>query len=744
MFFIAFSSFQKVGTISDSNSSTLYLLTLFPYPDLVGDRQPSFAGGPGVVPAMQLAVDLLNNRTDILPDYQLELIHGDSGCNITSRTYVSFVRGISMNERSPVGIIGPICSRASLVTSPLSGRDEISLIDVHLSGTHLLGNRTNYPNSFGLLGSGRTLVNTTFALMNRKSWRRIAALFDESRVFYSSTFQELKRNIKTTIPNGEIVFASAVYSTNFPLQVIKDSLIRIITVFTGAELARRIMCLAYHENMLYPAYQWILYVRRIRDFDRDVEFVYSNINYKCSGHTMVNVALRGSLLIDYRYSQLNTSLTTISGLSYDEYLPLYQERISQYNKDPSNLYANMSRMRTWANLAFDAVWALALGLNNSGLDLTQYRFGKSEMTDIIRKQFYQLNFQGISGAIKFDQSTGFITRVASIFQVYKGRELLIAHDDAGEFQDFASAKFISDTFETTNTTVKPAVAAILAALTMTLFGLIVAAHVITVVRRKDHSLKASSPKLNNLIYIGCYILICGILLFEIHQAIPELSDEVTGICCQAFWGWLIPISATLILGAIAARTWRLYRLFTHWFKPGNLISDPILFAFVVFLLICDVVIGILWTAVDPLRVQITQTTVTTGPDKGFVILLRRRCTANYYFVWFACLYGFHALLLTAVTILSLLTHKIEKKYYTTNSQRVLVYLLSLLISLGTLLYSILVFQDVDIHLDYSVLCIVLNTAVFLCFAFVFLPPIIPLLKEKRQSISSGRSQHTNV
>lgn len=35
-------------------------------------------GGQACLPAAQMALDLVNNRTDILPDYELELIHYDS------------------------------------------------------------------------------------------------------------------------------------------------------------------------------------------------------------------------------------------------------------------------------------------------------------------------------------------------------------------------------------------------------------------------------------------------------------------------------------------------------------------------------------------------------------------------------------------------------------------------------------------------------------------------------------------
>lgn len=723
--------------------TTLYLLTLLPYPDLVGDLQPSWDAGPDIVPAVELAVDLVNNRTDILPDYRLKLVHDDSGCDIISRTMVSFTRGI-FSENSPVGIIGPGCSIATLRTSPLNARDEIALINVHLSGSPFLGDRTRYPYSFGLLGSTYdAFVDTAFALMKKNRWKRIAALFDESRTFFSSTFQALEMDISNEIPDGEIAFSSAVYETNFPLRPIRDGLIRVITVFTGPEFARRIMCLAYYEEMLYPAYQWILFGREVSEFT-DTDFHYDGRRYNCSEQVLLNTILTGHVLVNYRLKHSNGSAPTFSGYSHDEYRELYQERIDQYRGPHVNLTVNI-----FATLAYDGVWALALALNNSGLDFTQYQRGNPEMTDLIREQIYQLEFEGVSGSVKFDRSTGFVSRFSNIYQVINASEVLVAYNRPGEFQKFVQAEFISDTFESTPTTVEAPVAAVLAAITLTLFGLIVTAHVISIVYRNYHSLKASSPKLNHLIYIGCYIFIGGTLLYEIKKAIPQLTEQDASNSCHALWAWLFPISTTLIIGTITARTWRLYRIFTHYLDPGPFISDPVLFVFIAVLLLVDVVIATAWTAVDPLHFEVRQRTVPS--EVGFTIVLDRTCTGgDYFFAWFGLILGFKALLLMGMTTLSIVTRSIHSKDFTTSSLRVLAYLLAFVFPLGILLYFVLIFQRIEVHIDYVILSTLLNVVIFLCFALVFLPPLAPLLREKKKAMhkliteSSGIELFTNT
>lgn len=68
-------------------TSLIVLLLLWPRPSAgkkklyIGALFPMSGGWPGgqaCMPSAQMALDLVNNRSDILPDYELELIHYDS------------------------------------------------------------------------------------------------------------------------------------------------------------------------------------------------------------------------------------------------------------------------------------------------------------------------------------------------------------------------------------------------------------------------------------------------------------------------------------------------------------------------------------------------------------------------------------------------------------------------------------------------------------------------------------------
>jgi len=66
----------------------LYIGALFP-------MSGGWPGGQACLPAAQMALDLVNNRSDILPDYELELIYYDSmvstGQNFIYNVHVTYM-----------------------------------------------------------------------------------------------------------------------------------------------------------------------------------------------------------------------------------------------------------------------------------------------------------------------------------------------------------------------------------------------------------------------------------------------------------------------------------------------------------------------------------------------------------------------------------------------------------------------------------------------------------------------------
>jgi len=91
-----------------SNKTALYILALLPYSNASPCRwYHSWDKGAGILPAAELAIEHINKKSDVLRLYQLHLISGDSGCNVVSKTVVSFVKHVLSATQRVVGIVGP-------------------------------------------------------------------------------------------------------------------------------------------------------------------------------------------------------------------------------------------------------------------------------------------------------------------------------------------------------------------------------------------------------------------------------------------------------------------------------------------------------------------------------------------------------------------------------------------------------------------------------------------------------------
>ena len=720
-----------------TDTEKLYLLTILPYPSDNPALQPSWSQGTNILPAAYLAVDMINNRSDILSGYTLDLINSDGGCDFANNARVSFVRHIiaERGQKPVVGIIGPGCSTSTLAVSPNNGHPQIALPNMHIAGSPLLEDRTKFGYSFGILGSSYGFVNATVALMNKGNWRRIAVLYDEERAFFLSTYQVLERDLVQYIPDVKLAFTSAVYETYLPVNEIDAIGIRVIFVLAGPEFARKLLCLAWHSQLVFPRYQWILHGREPLEFEGEISFVYLEKKYVCSGEVFKK-ALDRVLFVNYQLERHDKAVTK-SGLTYDEYLTLYSERVEQYNRGEASYKAlgdpsvNATKNR-YTSLVFDAIWALALAMGKVQhlINLTSYglELGQTEHANTIRDVLYSHNFDGVSGHICFVDSNGFTGRTMEVVQVFGKTYISIGNVTDQELTLDSAPELVHNEFQQEGLQlVHPAYAAILSLITVTIIALVIVLHIISIVYREYPSIKAQSPKLNQITYVGAYMFATGTLLSILYKTIA-LDTVSYGNICQAIWPWLFSISFTVFFVPICARTWRLYRIFTHYLHPGPFISEPVLFTVVAIFVAIDVLLAIIWTAVDPFVGE----EIKTDFDENGDFAIRLGCNCDYVIIWYALVYLIKIFLLIVTVAFSLLTRSIVNSPFSTSSLRVFVYIFALVWILGLILYYFTSYLYLNIYIDYTILALMCNIFLLLSLLFVFFPPTYPLLKKKLQ------------
>ena len=729
------------------NITALYLLTVGPYPDPI--FQPGWGGGPALIPAVRLAVEHINNREDILEGFSLKLLEGDSGCDVESKSIVTYVKNVFHSGKQVVGIIGPACSDATLALAPIvSLNNATSLIVQSPGASSPLLNNVEYFNTFRTVSSSIAYVDTFLAIIKLNHWKRIASLYDEGRIYFRSTFSEFSR--RASGEAGLRVFSSAMYDGNelqlFPIQEIIEEEVRVVFVFAGDQTCRRLLCLAYHMNVLFPTYQWIFHDRSESQLIQNETFTYNEMEFSCN-QTIMKLASHGAILNTQRITREDDEVT-ISGLNLTQYKEEYEQKRIEYQNE-IGLSENVTT--SFANLYYDAAWSFALSLNSSvpilrenGFSLADYKYGQPEATEIIRQEFFNVQFEGISGPIMFNRETRDSATIIDISQLWNN-DSTVEVIEIGCYHRSINitnqAIFISDSFDKRQVKVHLGVGVIVILATLLSTILTALLQLANLVWYYKRSIKASSPNLSHLISSGCYLFAIAGLAYSIQETFdfPTSTHAIAyATLCNTFT-WCLVLGYSLVFGTVCAKMWRVYRIFRHFRNesPGALISDNALIVFVITLLFLDTIVCIVWNVTDP---WLLETREDFDEQKGEIdvvptISIYSSCQCRNFFVWLGTLVAYKGIIALVVVALSIANRHIKRKEFRhTKKASMLVYCLVVIWGAGMPLHLIL--GSFNIHIKFLVMCGMLNSAILLCCALLFLPPVIPVLKQKRD-ISKG-------
>ena len=720
------------STTVSEQKHTLYFLSMLPYyiDEFPPEHQPAYIDGPRMLPALYLAVDQINNRSDILEKYKIELIESNGGCDLDSVTIVSFVSNVFHGNKQIVGIIGPGCADGVRALSTLTHREEVSLVHIHIANSPLFpnANQSHHKNSFSTFSAHvRTAFAESFvAIVKENGWSRFG-IFSEGSLNSAKEFE-----IRIADYVHEVTFFAHVTESYLPVEKARNSITRVILVFTNPDISRMLACLAFHNNITYPTYQWIFSANYTYE---ETTVNYRGVNYTCSGNQLI---LEGSTSIDYRPTpDTNRFKTrTVSGLNYYEYLDMY----TTYSKWYNNKFGYNETIVAWANPVYDATWALALALNNSeaelekqNLSLSDYWYGHEEITRVIREEMFKLNFQGITNRIHFEHEGGYNDHPPrlDIFQVVQGNA-----EHVGLFNrslvDNGNGNYISDSFPEVEKSIHIVLAlgsAMCAGFTLMLT---VPAHVLNTHCRHRRSVKASSPRVNHFAFIGCYLLIAAIVIETLIKA-TSLNDAVVRVFCN-FVPWLYNIGLVLVLATVCVKTWRLYTIFALSLQNVKvsdkyIVKDKFVMVMVAVLSLVPVIICMLWSIIHPFDVK-RKSDIQYDNGEPVYIYIEKVCGSRSGIYWQLALIVYEMFLIGASVVLALFTQKLrDMEMFKTRNVSILAYLLALTMGLCVPTYIVAVQLELSISVQYSVLAVWLEAVVYLCIVCLFVPPLLPVLKE---------------
>ena len=721
---------QALGLLSsgsakaNATTTSLHLLSLLPN---AGDSTvPSPDSEPAILPAVKLALEHVNRRSDFLRGFKLDLVSEASGCDAIDEALLGFVRRVLDQRGSKIaGIVGPRCSSSVRAVAYLVNRERLALINLHLGMSSELPSTRNSDDeienkySFGILGSTPELVQNAVKLVQAAKWKRMAVLYEASnRVFYQTLYKKFSED-----SNNFSLISIPINLNGLSLSLIRESKMRVVVMFLNNELANLIACLAFHNRMIYPTYQWLWVARSLPDFNQSVQFTYERKTYICSAQHIFQ-ALEGSIFLNYRLIPTNLQQSSISGLSYEQFYKEYQQQIELLNVNSTQTLLPSQ----YAPVMYDAVWTLALAFNQSISNLSFYEVGMPQITNLFAESILSTKFNGVSGHIDFDSDQKIVNRLIDIYVFSNNEQKQLSIDNASN-EKF----FIADHFPNYYPEIIPAL--IYAVLGILMFELVLAVvtHCVTIYYRKEKSIRAVSIKLNNFVFLGSYLFIAGTFLYLLIKRFT-LEQHAASIVCHLTWPWVLSIGFTFIIGTVTARMWRVYRIFVHYRHPGPFISDKALVTIVLLLVMIDVLIATTWTVVDPIRATVISEE-TTEVDGAINIRIERACVSENTIIWVVLIIGEKILQLLSMLYLAIITRKIRKDF-ATQSYQVASYMLAITIMLGSGLFVLFFLNrsGSSIYLDFTVLCSTFILMIGICYFTILLPPVFRLLSRKYKGV----------
>jgi hypothetical protein len=389
---------------------------------------------------------------------------------------------------------------------------------------------------------------------------------------------------------------------------------------------------------------------------------------------------------------------------------------------------------------FDATWALALSLNNSlphlEMSLSNYTYQMPEITRVIKEELLNLSFEGMRGRIEFSRETNGCVNstIIDVYQVINSNTSLVGEynpllqDNPLRIRD--DALLIQANFDLDYVIPDYPIGIFVVIAAMLLLVVLLSCHIAFIVWRQYKTVKASSPRLAHLLFIGCYLAIGGTVLYTNTYVFIRISEgtKVLFISHCVILQWTVTLINPLVFGTLCVKTWRVYCIFykyNSWLT--EYLNDKILLIVVLLLCALKVLLNILWNTKNPWHFDDMR-------DPNNYLQAVAVCRTKNELVWIIVIAAVQGILIMFVVYLAIATRGVRKEEFK-ETKSINSFLFCLLLLNGACLPLSFILRQGVIHywrIVFSYLCFclwLLGSALF-CVIFLILPPLIPLIKDK--------------
>ena len=531
------------NTSATSETKSIYLLTLVSVPDDLG-----------ALSGACIAQDEINNRTDILSGYHIELIVDTiEKCSlaVTGGGLSSLVKYTVNPPCHPVVAVNGLgCSSHTSVLSPVAGHGGFDLIQLTASNSPIFQTRNNhFPHLWQFLGSASIYSDTILAIMDQYNWNRIGVVFDRNSVSSSEIVYDLYHKIQAS-PRKKIEFYVNMRETDdFYLDAaisnIKNRQISILVSLLNLKQSAALLARTVDENLVYPDYTWLHVDRLPQSLGVTPGHFYLHIQTHLEANDTVLVS--GETFASFK-------------AKHNEDIKLIKQQYNDYNFSSS----------VFASHWYDQVWAIALAVNNSvpllasrNLSIDYYSIGQPEITNTIEEKMAYLSFQGAGGWVKFNNFRSVSTSVEVYWLAEDGTGKLVGLFDPHHISHFFVLIDKNDLPKDRPPSMIFTISLPVAIFLYLINGIaivIVSIQLILYMYYFNHKvIKPTSPHLNSLVFVGCFFLCLAALLITVFgHSLPSLLGQSISFNLS----FLLEVNGhCLILVTIFIKLLRVYRIF---------------------------------------------------------------------------------------------------------------------------------------------------------------------------------------
>ncbi|XP_054265388.1 gamma-aminobutyric acid type B receptor subunit 2-like [Macrosteles quadrilineatus] len=587
--------------------------------------------GRSELAAALLAIKHINQRK-ILGDYQLKMLTNDTKCDpgVGVDTYFHALY-THTHTRMPF-LLGSGCSQ---VTESLAKITPYwNMVQVSFGSlSPALSDRREFPLFYRTAAPDSSHNPARLAFLTRFRWETVTAL-SQNEDDYTLAVNDLVTQLEQAniTCRATITFAETDFKEQ--LNLLKELDTRIIIGSFSHRVAPKIFCEAYRLGMFGADYVWMLHG------DTDSGQQWWRNQTMCPARNMA-AAVEGLIIVS-SHNTIVGNKPSVSGLRNERFL--------------SSLPAPHSN---FVHQTYDAVWAIALALRNSHLNLSMFDYSEKHMALRLFNAMANLSFSGISGPVSFYGADR--VGVSAFHRVQDGKVVRVAlYDPSTPILDFHCAGCVriawqgdhvpiaKRVFKLRVVTIQPAAFLIVTSLASVGITLACGFLAFNLYFRRLKYIKLSSPRLNNMAVVGSILVYMAVILLGLdHNTLPTKAAFPT-VCTARVY--LLSAGFSLAFGSMFTKTYRVHRIFTRSASgvvKNKLLQDTQLISLICVLLVIDGLIVTLWVAVDPMQRQLRNLTLEISSiDRSVVYQPQVEvCGSQFTHSWLGALYAYKGLLL---------------------------------------------------------------------------------------------------